>query len=107
MGIFLNRQRVLKDENIARPGVGYTVRELMRLQQSAVIPDGSMITMEQYTPKELGEFGVSPINKIGLELDDIQSIKEFQKSVQEKTALAASAPAAPAPAPAPAAEGGD
>lgn len=96
MGIYLNKQRVLKDENIARPDVGYTVRQLMRLQQSAVIPDGSMISMESYTPSELGEFGVSPLNKIGLELDDIQSIREFGESVSGNTALASSAPVATA-----------
>lgn len=95
MPYFIEFQRYT-DENICRPGVGYTVRELMRLQQSSVIPDGSMLTMEQYTPKELGDFGVSPLNKIGLELDDIQAIKEFGETVREKTALASSAPVATA-----------
>lgn len=95
MGIFCNRQRELKDEDICRPGVGYSVRQLMRLQQSAVIPDGSMINMDSYTPSEFGDFGVNPLNRIGLELDDIQSIKEFQSQIREKSSLAASAPSAP------------
>lgn len=95
MGIFFNRQRELKDEDICRPGVGYTVRQLMRLQQSAVIPDGSMISMDSYTPSEFGDYGVNPLNRIGLELDDIQHIKEFQSQIREKSSLAASAPSAP------------
>lgn len=93
---FIFSPRDIDDEDICRPGVGYTVRQLMRLQQSSVIPDGSMISMDSYTPSELGETGVSPLNKIGLELDDIQSIKEFNESVREKTALASSAPVATA-----------
>lgn len=95
MGIYRNRQRELKDEDICRPGVGYTVRQLMRLQQSAVIPDGSMISMDSYTPSEFGDYGVNPLNRIGLELDDIQHIKEFQSQIREKSSLAASAPSAP------------
>lgn len=94
------RKRFFHEPDVlVRPGVSYTVRQLMKLQQSAVIPDG-ILHMDNYTPKEMVEKGVhNPLNAIGLDLDDVGKIQDF-RTLMSKDILGV-APAAPTPPPAP------
>lgn len=74
------------DDVVTEPGKSYSVRDLMALQQSAVIPDGSMIKMDTYTSDEQLQSGVvSSVNRIGMDLDALAQQMATSDTVADAT----------------------
>lgn len=74
------------DDVVTEPGKSYSVRDLMALQQSAVIPDGSMIKMDTYTSEEQLQSGVvSSVNRIGMDLDALAQQMATSDTVADAT----------------------